>query len=707
MLRRAASVFPFVLATLVAPLCAQFPSLEQATRVFDCTAGADTTLSAMFDEVAKKDVVFLGETHVDDVTHQVEQRVLQELLRRRQGRVVLSMEMFERDVQGAVDDYLAGRIDEATFRERARPWDNYDEAFRPLIEIAKAAKIPVVAANFPSPLRRVFAMGGGAEALAKLKPEQRALIPAEIFPASDAYWERVDRAVRGHMGGGGGGTAEERLYDTQNLWDNSMGDAVAQALVQHPDRLVLHIAGGFHVAWHDGTVAQFVRRAPGRSCAVVSVLGASELHLARPERDRAQADWLVYSRTLARNFHDGNHAVEVPAELRYRLELPAQGENWPLLVWLPDRTTRTDDAMATWRALVGEQAAVVVVEAPFPELQPDLALGGRYAFGDGYRADYSRVASGLTAIVEYVTRRGGADAKRVVIAGAGDGGAVVLWASLYGEWLAADYVAIEPNDLKRLGMEALPDLQPVAKSLHLLAADPEDARLQKVVADYGKVGLTTTIAALHTTDVAAGIGARLGLPASPAVAGDAVRSLQLVVDTARAREWQQLHVASLRRRGVAAVALAPGAAAGTGETMLLTVGGDGPWPAKSFASGAGIPLAGGPFGGTTIVVLPKGTSEADKLVWFEHEQKKVLKRRSMFANIAVACADGEPSLATVLTKLKGMGRSRALIVPAAFCVDAATMQALRAAAGDAGDGMDLAWLPGLGAELATEAGHGR
>ncbi|MBL8731885.1 MAG: hypothetical protein JNN13_05915, partial [Planctomycetes bacterium] len=411
-------------------------------------------------------------------------------------------------------------------------------------------------------------------------------------------------------------------------------------------------------------------------------------------------------RTLARNFHDGNHAVEVPAELRYRLELPAQGENWPLLVWLPDRTTRTDDAMATWRALVGEQAAVVVVEAPFPELQPDLALGGRYAFGDGYRADYSRVASGLTAIVEYVTRRGGADAKRVVIAGAGDGGAVVLWASLYGEWLAADYVAIEPNDLKRLGMEALPDLKPLAKSLHLLAAAPEDARLQKVAADYQKVGLTTTIADLRTASVAAEIGARLGLPVAPA-AGDAVRSLQLVVDTPRAREWQQLHVASLRRRGVAAVALAPGAAAGAGETMLLTVGGDGPWPAKSFASGAGIPLAGGPFGGTTIVVLPKGTSEADKLVWFEHEQKKVLKRRSMFANIAVACAEGEPSLATVLTKLKGMGRSRALIVPAAFCVEATTMQALRAAAGDAGDGMDLAWLPGLGAELASEAEHGR
>jgi hypothetical protein len=30
-------------------------------------------------------------------------------------------------------------------------------------------------------------------------------------------------------------------------------------------------------------------------------------------------------------FNDGNYAVEVPAELRYRLEVPDRGTNWPLL----------------------------------------------------------------------------------------------------------------------------------------------------------------------------------------------------------------------------------------------------------------------------------------------------------------------------------------------------------------------------------------
>lgn len=699
----------------LAPLTAQsprpLPALEQATQIHDTAAGATRSWPELITEIAKSDVVFLGETHVDDTTHQVELRVLEELLRARQGKVVLSMEMFERDVQPVLDDYLAGRIDEGEFLHKARPWQNYRTAYRPLVEAAKAAKIPVIAANFPGTLRRAFAGGGGKAALDKLTAEQRALLPAEIFPASAQYWERVDRAVRGHMGGGGGGTPEERLYETQNLWDNAMGDAVAQALAKHAGSLVLHVAGGFHVAYRDGTVAQFQRRAKDRTFAVVSIAPTAELHTVRPDRDREQADFLVYARTLARDFNEGNYAVEVPAELRYRLEVPEQGTNWPLLVWLPDRGTRVEDALAQWQLQVGDGAAVVVVEQPFPEVQPDLALGGRYAFGDGFRADYSRTSHGLSRIVEYVTRRFPVDAQRIVVAGQGDGGATVLWTALYGEWLPHDFVAVAPSDTKRLGMEALPDQKPVAKSLRLVGSADAASNLEAIAADYRKVGTPTEVATQDGAAFAASVRAQLGLAALPAAANaDEPLLLVLPNDSPRARDWAQLMVAMAAMQGTA-VRLVPAnelpADAPASRVRRLQVGGDGLWPAETFASGRGLPLAGGPFGGTTVVVLPKGTSDEDKATWLQHEQKKVLKRRSMFANIAIACEDGEPSLPQLVTKLKGMGRSRLLIVPATFCADAATMQALRQQLGAAADGMDVAWLPGLGGELATLPPSGR
>ncbi len=709
---------PWFALAPIAALAAQrqpqpLPALADATRVYDTAAGAERTWPELLDALAKRDVVFLGETHVDDTTHRAEAYVFEQLLARRDGKVVLSLEMFERDVQPVLDDYLAGRIDEPRFLAAARPWHNYATAYRPLVEAAKAAKVPVVAANFPGSLRRAFAGGGGKAALDALKPEQRALVPDEIFPATAAYWERVDRAVRGHMGGGGGGggTPEQRRYDTQNLWDNAMGDAVARACTAHPGALVLHVAGGFHVAYRDGTAAQFARRAPGRTFAVVSIAPAAELHLARPDRDRDQADFVVYARALAREHHDGTSAVSVPAELRYQAHVPeaAPDRRWPLLVWLPDRPARGADALAYWRLALRDEAAVIVVEPPFPELQDDLAIGGRWAFGDGFRADYARVANGLASIVEYATRKLQADPERVVVAGAGDGAAAVAWTALYGEWLAADFVAVEPTDLGRLNLEALPDQKPVARSLHVAARDPDDARVRALLAGFTQVGLAPTSGRTAPTGmVTSDVRQRLGL--RPLIERDStpVWQLQLAVDSPRAREWQELH--RLARFPGPVVIVEPGQAANPEpafQLRRLEIGGDGAFPVASFADGSGIPLAGGPFGGTTIVVLPPGTSAADRAAWREHEQNKVLKRRSMFANIAIAeaGADGAAALAQVVTALRARGRSRFLIVPAMFCADAAAMQALRAQLGDAGAGADVSWLPGLGAELARGTAH--
>jgi len=707
-MRRCTTLFA-VLPVVALPALAQaprpLPSLEQATRLVATAEDAALTWPELLDRLARLDVVFLGETHVDDTTHRVELYVLEQLLARRAGKVVLSMEMFERDVQPVLDDYLADRIDEATFLGRARPWQNYHTAYRPLVEAAKAAKIPVVAANFPGSLRRKLAGDDAKAAIDALPPAQRALIPDEIFPASEQYWQRVDRAVRGHMGMTGGGTPEARRYETQNLWDNAMGDNVARARAAHPDSLVLHVAGGFHVAYRDGTVAQFARRSQGSTHAVVSIAPALELHGVRPDRDRDQADFLVYAEALARDWNEGNYAVTIPAELRYRLELPPHGKDLPLLVWLPDRTTRVDDAMARWVAAVGDAAAVAVVEHPFPEVQDDLALGGRYAFGDGFRADYGRASYGVARIVEFVTRRYPVDGSRVLVAGEGDGGAVALWTALYGEWLHDDFVAVDPTDLTRLSMEALPDQPAVARSLSLFARRLEVKKLAAIADDYA--GLLQTQVVADTAPLEYLLRVLLHLPDRERPA-DGAEPLWLVLphDLPRAREWASLHAASLRRIGTATrVALAGEVPAGTPPERIrtLAVGGDGHWPASAFATGRGLPLAGGPFGGTTIVVLPAGTSDADRATWLEHEQKKVLKRRSMFANIAIAGVDGGPSLADVCRRLKAMGRSRVLIVPAMFCADAATMQALRAQLGDAGAGMDVAWLPGLGAELADGA----
>jgi uncharacterized iron-regulated protein len=64
-------------------------------------------------------------------------------------KAVLSLEMFERDVQTVINEYLKNQITETHFLAASRPWANYKTDYRPLVEFAKEKNLEVVAANAP------------------------------------------------------------------------------------------------------------------------------------------------------------------------------------------------------------------------------------------------------------------------------------------------------------------------------------------------------------------------------------------------------------------------------------------------------------------------------------------------------------------------------------------------------------------------------
>ncbi len=684
------------------------PALEDAIWIRDGRAGRTLELSALLDRLAEADVVFVGETHLDDTTHRVEAAVLDGLIERKPGRVVLSLEMFERDVQPVLDGYLAGNIDETAFLAAARPWRNYRSDYRPLIESARRHGVPVVAANVPAALRRRVSAGGRA-ALESLAPEERRLLPAEILPAGTPYWERVDRATRGHMNFSSQ-PEDQRLYSGQNLWDNGMAEACAAALAAHPGSTVLHVVGGFHVMYGDGTAAQLRRRAPDARIAVVEVLPAPGVYAARPERDAERADYLVYATELARSLSDGNHAVSVPAELRYTIDVPASatdGERAPLLVWLPDAGERAQEARELWRAALGDEAAIVVVEPPFPERAADLTPCGRWTRPDGFRADQTSLQHGLERLVEYVTRRFPVSASRVVVGGRGHGATAVLWSAMYTEWLDARFLAVTPRGSAALRFEGLPDQGPVTRELRVLVAGDEESGASWIRTDYSEVGTPTELEPLAAdVPVLRQIenAVRRGLGLAPR-APEGVEPVLCVLerDLSRARQWAEVHARRLERQGRAARVVIASELRGDEESSRvrrLSIGGA--WPLATFAEGRGLPLAAGDFGGTTVLVVPAGTDAAEREAWLELERAEVLKQRSPFAGLRIALADGEPGLAQVLADLRSSGARSVLVVPAVFCASPAEMQALASSiedADDASEELELAWLPGLGAEL--------
>ncbi len=694
-------------AAILLPLClalpagaADAPPLEDVVKVFDASDGKRIGLAALLDAVKDQEVVFVGETHLDETTHRLELAILEGLLERRGGKVVLAMEMFERDVQPALDDYLAGKIPEREFRTKARAWNNYETGYRDLVELAKARKIPVIASNAPAMLRRKVGFGG-QKVLDSLPEQQRAWLPKKLYPNSEFYWDRFSRVVRGHMDMIVGNTPERRLTSGQSLWDNTMGESCVLALEKYPDHLVLHINGGFHSQYREGAASQVLARRPETKMTVLDIVPVNDLPGVREWSHAKRADFLLAADARAAGPSEGFHKVTINPELRYRLYVPPMATDEmraPLLIWLCDDGLRARDGIRRWRLAFGESVAIAAVEPPYPQLEADLSLGGRWFWDETFMEDLGTLESGLARLWGYLLRNFPVDADRVVLAGEGSGATIVAAAALYSRGIHASMLAVDPRRYDKLHTMALPgpfdEDEKTVRKLELILHPDDTEWWDREAAEHKRALLDTTTLATHRgwwdtylrTETV--LRERLGLDALPAEGSGDAYVLDVPVDTIRARTWTLQIARRILGDGGFARVSGPDSEGGGGEALLsLDI------HPVMLADGKAIPRASGPFGGTTILFVPKEAGERE--AWQKLEDDKVL--RSRFHHLRVVFeGDESDNLIAALEEVKAKGRRSVLVVPALFCADGDRMRALRNLARDYLDDIAIEWLPGFG-----------
>lgn len=249
-----------------------------------CTrTGDEVAVAELAERLATCDVVFLGEQHDNDSGHEFQLAVIQALVDRGH-QVVVSMEQFERDVQGVVNDYLAGRIDEGAFLEHARPWGNYAEHYRPIVELARERGLPILAGNIPRRLAASISRGESRD------PMDRTFLPRQTAAPEDSYWIRFRQTMAGHMGADGE-TRMKQFYQSQCLKDDAMAEAITDYLAENPheSKIVVHLCGHFHSDYGLGTVARVLaRRRLSQVCVItMESLGGDETPPTHELRNRA------------------------------------------------------------------------------------------------------------------------------------------------------------------------------------------------------------------------------------------------------------------------------------------------------------------------------------------------------------------------------------------------------------------------------------
>jgi len=241
-------------------ILAGFKSDKPAYRIFDST-GKMVKYEKMLKQLKEADVVFFGEMHDNPICHWLELEVTKDLYREESGEVVLGAEMFERDNQLILSEYLDGTISKSSYEQEIRLWPNYKTDYAPLVELAKDSSLNFIATDIPRRYASVV-YKKGFEALNKLSPEAKSYIaplPVPYDPSLKGYQDMLK------MGGGHGG---KNLPKAQAIKDATMAYSIAGYAGE--GKLFIHYNGSYHSDNYQGIIWYLNKYKPGLNILTIS-----------------------------------------------------------------------------------------------------------------------------------------------------------------------------------------------------------------------------------------------------------------------------------------------------------------------------------------------------------------------------------------------------------------------------------------------------
>ena len=253
-------------------------------KIVDARSGREVPEADVWKRLATVRAVCIGEEHPNPHHHWAQLRVVDEVAQRAgaaKRSFGLGMEMFQTPFQGVLDDFAAGKIDEAALLSRSgwqERW-NYDFGlYRPIIARARKSGGTLLALNAPKELVKKMSRQG----IDALTPDERKQVPELVLddPQHRAWWDGIMASMGGAHGHGGGGnadkggknkdgwkgkgkdddekSADDRIYAVQVLWDETMADGASRWLAGGATRTLVILAGSGHC--HDSAIVNRLKR---------------------------------------------------------------------------------------------------------------------------------------------------------------------------------------------------------------------------------------------------------------------------------------------------------------------------------------------------------------------------------------------------------------------------------------------------------------
>ncbi|GAB0156782.1 ChaN family lipoprotein [Chryseobacterium sp. Alg-005] len=251
----------------------------KAYQFYDQKGKAIST-DKLIEELAEYDVVFFGENHNNSINHWLQLKVTEALYAKKNGQIILGAEMFERDNQSQLNQYLSGTFDAKTLKDSARLWNNYTTDYKPLVDFAKDKKLNFVATNIP---RRYASQTAkqGIESLLTLSEKEKefiAQLPIKVSLDTPGYKE-----MKAMMGDHAEGTKVMNFISAQATKDATMAESILKNIQQ--GKTFIHFNGNYHSKEFGGIYWHIKQKNPHLKMAVISVFETENPDLKIPEKD--------------------------------------------------------------------------------------------------------------------------------------------------------------------------------------------------------------------------------------------------------------------------------------------------------------------------------------------------------------------------------------------------------------------------------------
>lgn len=341
------------------------------------------TAAKVVAEMAKQEVVLLGEHHDHEDDHHWQMQALAALHAQRPN-MVIGFEMFPRRLQPVLDRWVQGELTAKQFLEESewdKVWNVPAPLYLPLFQFARINRIPMVALNVDNKLNKAI-MEKGWDQIPESEREGvgRPAPPSEIYQdfLLEVYGQHAALLKKDDPKPRKDDPGFLRFVQSQTTWDRAMAEILAHHALptgKAEKPLVVGIMGSGHIRYGHGVphqlhdlgirkVGTLLPMAAESSCKDIrpgladAVFALPKAAAAKPEPPRLgvrleQAEngvlvTEVMSDSLAERsgLKSGDHLVEV-AGLPARKLLPVMASirQQPNGSWLPMRIKRGDDTL--------------------------------------------------------------------------------------------------------------------------------------------------------------------------------------------------------------------------------------------------------------------------------------------------------------------------------------------------------------------------